>query len=89
MTINVDKFLEAGEIGGLATRTVETFTPSPAQTVFNLAMVPTVPNDTQFFVNNVKYLLTTDFTVVGSVVTWLDTEFALDSADSVEIIYFV
>lgn len=87
MTINIDRFLEPSEVSGL-TRNRDVFTPAPAQTVFVLSSAPSDPSQTMLFVNNVKYLITTDFTVSGSTLTWLDTEFALDASDVVEVIYF-
>lgn len=89
MTINIDRYLDAGEVPGLTTQTRETFTPTAAQTAFILGAAPSLPNDTMLFVNNAKYLLTTDFSVFGSTLTWLDTAFTLDTNDVVEVIYYV
>lgn len=70
-------------------RREQTFVPTLGQTVFTLTAAPVTPNDTSLFVNTVKYLFGIDYTVVGSALTWLDVEFALDSEDALEVIYFV
>ena len=77
--------------GGVFDRREQIFTPALAQTVFTLAATPTVPNDTSFYVNMVKYIYGLHYTVVGNQVTWLPgpAGFALDTFDMVEIIYFV
>jgi len=67
----------------------ETFVPANGQTIFNLANAPTNPSSVAVIVNTGKYLQGTNFTVAGSVVTWLDTPFALDTSDVVEIVYFL
>jgi hypothetical protein len=72
-------------------RREETFTPTLGQTVFTLAATPATPNDTSVFVNTVKYIYGTSFSVAGNQVTWIPgaAGFALDALDVVEIIYFV
>jgi len=70
-------------------QTNETFVPTLGQTVFNLAATPSSHADVQMFINTVKYIIITNYTVAGSVVTWTDFPFTLDSLDIVEFIYFI
>ena len=46
-----------------------------------------MPSRVQMYVNGVLYVYTTDFTVVGSTATWLDTDFVLLAGDTVTFIY--
>jgi hypothetical protein len=66
----------------------ETYTPTAGQTVFNLSATPLNANDTAMFVNSLKYTHGLHYNVVGSVLTWTNVAFQLDSADYVEIVYF-
>lgn len=75
--------------GGGFTKVEEFFTPTPLQTVFTLSGVPSTAGDTAMYVNTVKYRYGFDYTVAGNQLTWLDTEFTLDSDDRVEIVWFV
>lgn len=75
--------------GGGVNRIEQTFTPTLGQTIFNLISTPVNPNDVDVYVNTVKYRYGFDYTVAGSLVTWLNTQFSLDTQDTVEIFYFV
>lgn len=90
MVVNIDSL---GGGGGGSDPTTEFFTPGLGQTVFNLAFAPTNPEDTVVRVNSVTYSEGSPnpgvFTVVGSVLTWLDLDFTLDAQDDFEVTYFV
>jgi hypothetical protein len=75
--------------GGSFTRIEEVFVPAPSQTIFTLSGTPGNPNDTSMYINTVKYIYGTDYTVAGNQLTWLDVAFTLDAQDTVEIIWFV
>lgn len=81
--LNIDRFVDGSELRQ------EAFTPTPAQTVFTLAGSPVTSASVAVLVNGIGYELTTDFTVSGNQVTWLDTPFTLDASDSVVIRYVV
>lgn len=76
---------------GAADPVTEFFTPTPAQTVFNLAQAPADPSDTIMKVNTATYDEGSPtpgyFTVSGTTLTWLDV-FQLDSTDEVSVTYF-
>ena len=89
--LSTDALIDADgtALGGTVDQRQETFTPTLAQTAFVLAATPADTSDVRVFVNGVKYIVTSDFTVSGTTVTWLDTPFALDTLDTVEIVYLV
>lgn len=68
---------------------VETFTAAALQTTFQLTSECNA-GDLTLSVNGVSYVLGTDYTVnsVTSVVTWLDTDFALEAGDVVVVEYW-
>ena len=66
----------------------EGFTPTTGQTVFTLGSTPT-PESVVFIVNGVSYVPTVDYTVSGVTVTWLDTDFTLETTDEVVITYYI
>jgi hypothetical protein len=74
---------------GAPARVTETFTPSLGQTVFALAFPAPQPSQVDMFINTVKYINGQDFTVSGSVLTWLNIPFSLDPIDEVEVVYFI
>jgi hypothetical protein len=82
-------FFPPGGTGGGGANALqnEQFIPVDDQTVFNLASVPT--SAVIFTVNGVAYEDTVDFTVVGNVVTWLDTDFQIKAGDAVQVYYLV
>lgn len=63
------------------------FTPTNGQTVFALSETPSAPENLRLTVNGALYLQTTDYTVIGTVLTWLNTSFALTTVDWVEAFY--
>ena len=75
--------------GAGSTPTEEDFFPADLQTIFNLAGIPAVPSATLVWVNGFKYEYTTDFTVVGNVLTWLDNPFTLAAGDTFSVYYTV
>jgi len=81
--INIDRYVEGSDYRQ------EQFAPAALQTVFTLATVPVDVDTLQFIVNGVKYELTTNYTVVGVTVTWLNTPFTIQATDFIEIIYIV
>lgn len=74
-------------LSGTGSSHVENYTAINNQTVFPLATRPAMPSRVQMYVNGVLYVYTTDFTVVGSTATWLDTDFVLLAGDTVTFIY--
>lgn len=85
MAINIVRLIEAYALND---RREESFTPTAAQTVFNIAATPTDPSDVDFRLNGVSYETGTDFTVSGTTVTWVKA-ITLDTTDTVEIVYYV
>lgn len=85
MPINIIRLIEAFAINE---RREESFTPAPAQTVFNIAATPTTDSEVTFRLNGVAYETGTDFSVVGTTVTWLKA-ITLDATDTVEIVYYI
>ena len=63
------------------------FTPTLGQTVFTLTPGPSETRSLSLFVNGVRADDVTDFTVVGTTLTWLDTDFSLDTSDKVIVRY--
>lgn len=74
-------------IPGGGTLQVNTITATAGQTDFVTSLPP--GSAVMMFVNGVQYQLATDFTVAGSNVTWLDTDFVLDDGDQVQLVYDV
>lgn len=66
---------------------VDYFTATAAQTAFTSSATPKDATDAAFFVNGIRYKYTTDFTFVGTAVTWLNTDFALQAGDIVTLEY--
>ena len=57
------------------------------QTVFPLSKVPTNVNKVVLIVSGIPQEYGVDYSVVGSVLTWLDNDFQLETSDWVQIIY--
>jgi len=55
------------------------------QTEFTLVDTPVDPTDVTLVMNGQVYLGGVDYTVVGNVVTWLNTDFALNAGDRLRI----
>ncbi len=72
-------------IPGGATLQVNTITATDGQTEFLTSLPP--GSAVMMFVNGVQYQQPVDFTVSGSDVTWLETDFALQAGDQVQLVY--
>lgn len=57
------------------------------QTTFALTPAPANAAAVRLFVNGVKYFPTSDFTISGSNLTWLDNLFTLKTSDHLEVVY--
>ena len=55
-----------------------------AQTVFTLA-VSLAGSYSRLFINGMAYSIAVDYTLSGTTLTWLDTDFPLEEGDVVEI----
>ena len=60
---------------------------SNGQTTFTLSQTPDTQGPFVLLVNSAAYAEGTDFTVVGTLVTWLDTDFTLQIGDHVVVVY--
>lgn len=58
-----------------------------SQTIFSLSTTPSDAADVKMRVNGITYKNGTDYTVVGTTLTWLNVPFTLDAGDEVEIFY--
>lgn len=67
--------------------TEDEFTPTPAQITFAISSAPIDPASLFFIINGVIYDDTSDYTVSGQTVTWLNTLFLMESEDKVLIRY--
>jgi hypothetical protein len=72
---------------GGASFQIDTFDAAALQTVFNLSVPPAVSSEVLVWVNGVLYEIGVDYTVLGAVVTWLNTLFTLGAPDVVEAYY--
>lgn len=66
---------------------VDYFTATAAQVNFTSSATPKDATDAALFVNGIRYKYTTDFTFVGTAVTWLNTDFTLAAGDIVTLEY--
>lgn len=57
------------------------------QTAITLSQTPKDTNDVVLIVNGIQCTLTTDYTISGTTLTWLDTDFTLETTDEVRIEY--
>lgn len=57
------------------------------QTAITLSQTPKDANDVVLIVNGIQYALTTDYTISGTTLTWLDTDFTLETTDKVSVEY--
>ena len=60
---------------------------SNGQTGFALAQTPKDVNDVTVKVNGLSYAITTDYTISGTTLTWLDTDFTLATTDVLTVEY--
>jgi hypothetical protein len=72
--------------GASVLETEEIFSASNGQTAFVLALA-SAGGVSFFSVNGILYAEGTDYTVSGSSVTWLDTDFTLEAGDEIIIKY--
>lgn len=72
--------------GGVIPRS-NTYTPTPAQTNFNLSFIPSGISTFFLTVNGIGYDYITDYSILGNVLTWAGP-FPLESTDSLSIYYF-
>lgn len=63
------------------------FTAVAGQTIFNLSGTPAVIPATVVWVNGVKYIYNVHFTIVGSVLTWLNVDLTMKTGYKVSV-YF-
>lgn len=63
------------------------FTATGGQTVFTLTRAPRSQASTKMFVNGTQQTPGTDFTVVGTTLTWLNTDFAMVAGYKVAVEY--
>lgn len=66
---------------------LDKFTATPGQTVFALASAPVSPSTVLAFVNGKEAVNGDEFSVVGNVFTWLNTDYTLNG-DRVVVSYF-
>jgi len=57
------------------------------QTVFVLPEAPSDVTKLSLYVNGVRYSPTTDFTIGGTVLTWVNSTFSLKTSDCIELSY--
>lgn len=58
----------------------------PGQTIFTLSRTFAGPFS-EVLVNSASYTISTDYTIGGTTMTWLDTDFALEVGDRVIVVY--
>ena len=73
--------------GGGGTARLDKFSPGGGQTVFVLSATPSPAADVLMFVNGTEYTSPGAFAVVGSTLTWNDSEFVIEASDRVEVSY--
>ena len=66
---------------------VDYYTATASQTAFTASATPKDATDAALYVNGVRYKYITDFTFVGTAVTWLNTDFTLGVGDIVTLEY--
>ena len=77
-----------GGSGGVSALTMtDTYTSSLLQTVFTLSHQPVIGGALTLVVNGVSYTNGVDFTVAGTILTWLNIDFVLDNTDVLDIEY--
>lgn len=73
--------------GGGAPWVEDEFSATNGQVTFILSQAPTDANSLVFLVNGVAADDTTDYTISGQTITWLDNLFVMDTSDKVLIRY--
>ena len=72
-------------VGGVST--VDNIVAIGAQILFNLSATPAQPTAVLMSVNGQLQTYTADYTVAGAVLTFLATDFSLQTGDSVTVVY--
>lgn len=75
--------------GTLFEEYVQNTTSSLFQTAFTLDLPPVDPNDVIMYINGYAYDLNLDYTVSGTLVTWLNSGFTLEQGDDVKFTYSI
>lgn len=75
--------------GGGASGVADAYVAIAAQTLFTLSSIPAVPAAVLFFVNGQKQTYTTNYTVVGTTLTWLNVGFSMSAGDEVAAFYLI
>jgi hypothetical protein len=75
------------DTSGLASWQQDEFTPTLGQVTFILSSAPTNPTSVELYVNGVLYDDVGDYTISGQTITWLDTNFTMETTDQVIIRY--
>lgn len=66
---------------------VDYFTPSNLQTVFNISSAIDIGNNPLLMVNGQEQRRNFDYTVLGTVLTWLNNSFTLANTDKLDFYY--
>jgi len=66
----------------------DTFTPFSTQTAFVLSATPLDATDAKAYVDGVRAAYGTDYTIVGTAVTWLDTEYQFEGGEVFIVDYY-
>lgn len=74
-------------VGGSGTFDKDEFTPTLGQVSFILSRAPTDDESVVVTINGIETDDVTDWTVSGTTLTWLDTEYSLDSNDKLIVRY--
>jgi hypothetical protein len=81
-----------GDIGGVPGGGSEPwlediFVPTLGQVTFILSQIPTEPISLMMNVNGIEVVVTADYTLSGTNITWLNPEFSMETSDGVVIQY--
>jgi hypothetical protein len=70
-----------------ATWLEDAYTPTLGQVTFILSQAPTEPDSLSLHANGIEAVETDDYTLSGTTLTWLNTEFSFETDDGVVIQY--
>lgn len=65
----------------------QVFTPVDNQTIFTLTIAPLTPLTVEFYINTHKQIYGVDFNIAGTTLTYISTNYAINSTDIVEVYY--
>jgi hypothetical protein len=65
----------------------DTYVPTLGQVTFILSQAPTEPVSVSLHANGIEAVETVDYTLSGTTLTWLNTEFSFETDDGVVIQY--